>query len=151
MSESNSTTFNFWWTTSKSGGTIFGWFLAITGVIVFFIGWGDEGRGLSYFNSDDFSFVIESFFKILVFYVAINLVAWYFIVNIGRYVYSCINRTDAVQAMQETRREKTELETLRRRKELKELREEFGDEPAADSGVPDARKVSSEESGNDMG
>ncbi len=136
MSEQEPNQFNFWWTTSKSGGTIFGWFLAITGVIVFFIGWGDEGLRLDYFNSDDTGFLVESLVKILLFYVAIDVVAWYFIVNIGRFAYYGINRTETVQTILETRREKAELESLRRRKELKELRKELGEEPASKGTEP---------------
>lgn len=149
MSEQNPNQLNFWWPTSETGGKVMGWALAVVAVGQFINGCNGE-RLMRQFKSD-FGTPGESIVKIVLFYSLVGVVVWYFIFNIGRYVYSCINRTEAVQAMQETRREKTELETLRRRKELKELREEFGDEPVADSGVPDARNVSSEESGNDKG
>ena len=138
MSEQNPNQFNFWWPTSKTGSKVMGWFLALATVAQFINGCNAER--LPRHNWDG-----EIVFEILVGYVAIGVVAWYFLINIGRFVYSCINRTEAVQTMQETRREKAELETLRRRKELKELRQELGDEPVADSGVPEARKLSSDD------
>lgn len=120
MSDQEPASFNFWWPTSETGGKVMLWVLGIIGFLAFIKGCIDEGLGPQSRP--------EVMFSVLFFYVAVNAVGWYFIFNIGRFVYFRINRSETVQTMQETRREKAELEALRRRSEIKKLKEELGDD-----------------------
>lgn len=98
------------------------WVLGIIGVLVFIKIFIDEGF------YDDPTETITYVPEILCFYIVPNIVGWYFIFNIGRFVYSRITRSETLQAMQETRREKAELVALRRRSEIKKLKEKIGDD-----------------------
>lgn len=126
MSEQEGTPFNFWWPTSEKRGNVMLWVMGIIGVLGFIKGCIDEGL------PDDFDSrygdPMETIVSICLSYVAVNIAGWYFIINIGRFVYSRVQRTEAIKTMQETRRERAELESLRRRSEIKKLRDELGDE-----------------------
>ncbi len=126
MSEQEPAPFNFWWPTSQAGEKVMLCLLGMIGVLMFIKGCIDEELGEQFDGGYDNPG--ETIIEILFFYVALNMVGWYFIFNIGRFVYSRISRSETVQAMQETRREKAELDALRRRSEIKKLKEELGDD-----------------------
>ena len=129
MPEQNPIRFNFWWATSETSSRVMGWVLAIFSVGLFVNGCNQERLIQRHWRGD---IVLE----ILIGDVLIGVVCYYVLINIGRFAYYGINRTEAVQAMQEARSEKAELESLRRRKELKELRKELGEEPASKGTEP---------------
>lgn len=129
--------FNFWWPMSDSGGKVMLGALAVIGVLAFIKGCIDEElpfliRVASVARSDNRESAFPSpdvtIAEIMFFYFFLNVVGWYFIFNIGRFVYSRIRRSETVQAMQETRHEKAELEALRRRREIEKLKKELGED-----------------------
>jgi hypothetical protein len=123
MSAQQPAPFAFWWPTSETGGKVMHWLLGVIGVLVFIKGCIDEELGYEIKSSGNPAGTIAS---ILFFYVALNIAGWYFIFNICRFVYHRINRSETAQTIRETRREKAELESLRRRREIKQLKDELG-------------------------
>lgn len=97
------------------------WVLIVIGLLLFVKGYNDAGWTPSHDRDP-----VRLFMLIFFFYVVIGVGSWYFIINIGRFVYSRIPRT--VHAMQQTRHEKAELKSLRRRSEIKKLKEELGED-----------------------
>lgn len=96
ITDAKSTRFNFWWPTSKTNGMIMLWVLVIIGVLLLLKGYYDENtrranwRGRYGLSPRD---TFELFFSILFFYSVVGVVAWCFIINIGRYAYHTIVRT----------------------------------------------------------
>ncbi len=68
----------------------------------------------------------ETFVEILFFNVFLNVVGWFFVFNIGRFVHYFVTRSDTIRTFKATRNEKAELEALQRRLAIKELREKLG-------------------------
>lgn len=126
VSEQEPAPFNFWWPTSETGGKVMLWVLGIIGPLVFIKGCMDTELGYEF--RSEFGDPAGTIVSILFFYVALNVVGWYFIFNIGRFVYSLMRRSEIGRAM----REKRELEALRRRREIKQLRKELGDDDRED-------------------
>lgn len=118
VSEQESTPFNFWWPASEIGARVMLAVLGVIGLLALFKGLIDEG---------DSRGVAETIAKVLFFYCISNVVGWYLIFNIGRFVYSQVHRSDTVETVR-TMREKAELESLRRKVEIKQLREQLGDD-----------------------
>lgn len=114
--------FNFWWPTSRANGKVMFWFLSLVAVVCWIKGCNEVA---GYISSK-----IGQFYEVLILYFAVGVGSWYFIINVGRYAYSRIIRSETVQRRQETRGEKEELDSLRRRIEIKRLKEELGDDDA---------------------
>lgn len=127
----NSEQFDFWWTTSKTISVVMRWVLLTIGVLLFIKGCDDE-KLIYYFRYRGWAFAVGITMEILFTYVFFGIVGWYFIINIGRFVYHTINRTIDVPAKQETKREIEELEALRRRAEIKKLKKELGEDNSDD-------------------
>jgi hypothetical protein len=125
MSSQQPLSFYFWWPTSVAGGKVMRWWLGVVGIFGFIKGCIDDGLVYEIKYREP-SGVIAS---ILFFYVALNIAGWYFIINICRFVNHRINQSVMVQTMRETRHEKAELESLRRRREIKQLKDELGTDP----------------------
>lgn len=117
MSEKEPVPFDFWIPTSELGTKVMIWSLCIIGVLLFIKGWSDE----------------ETMEEILFFDVGLGVGGWYIIFNIGRFAYSQMSRTETVTTMREAHREKAELEALRRRKEIQQLKAELGDNDKDDA------------------
>ena len=122
MPEQQPAPLNFWWPTSPTAGKVMLWLLGVIGLLVFIKGGIDENLGWEIESGKDPAGTIAS---ILFFYVALNLARWYFICNICRFVYHRINRSETIQTMHEARREKAELESLRRKREIRQLKDEL--------------------------
>lgn len=138
MSDQERTAFNFWWPTSEIGGMAMSWALVVVGVLSFIKGSIDEELLHCLDSDEEICSVAETagnVFQILLFYSLPNSVGWYFIFNIGRFVFnkvrlafSRIRRSKTVRTMWQTRREESEVKALRRKLELKQLREQLGDD-----------------------
>ena len=120
MSEREPTSFSFWWPTSDAGGFVMDLALCGVGITSFMVGVHYEGWSIS---SPRF---LEQAIVVLFLYVAVNVIGWYFIFNLGRFVNSSI-RGETLRAMKEAHDEKNELNTLRRRAEILKLKKELGD------------------------
>ncbi len=126
MSGQEPSSFNFWWPTSETGKKVMFYGMYLIGFLLFIKGCDDENLGSKFrFGVEN---GVESVISILFFHVALGVVGWYFIINFSRLAYTHINDTETMKEMKETRHEKAELEALRRRKEIKKLKEELGDD-----------------------
>ena len=127
MSEQEPTPFNFWWPTSVTGDKVMSLALIVIGFLVLIGGCIYEELG--YEVRSEYGNPGEAILMILFFYVAPAVVGWYFIINIGRFIYDRATRSsEPIRAMRETRREKAELKVLRRRSEIKKLKKELGED-----------------------
>ena len=120
MSEKKPTPFRFGWPTSEIGSRVMGWLLAVTGVLLFVKGCIDR-------RLPDYNWRADRVAEVVILYVGFGLFSWWLIFNVFRLVYSHVMSNESIRKKQETRDEKAELEALRRRSEIKKLKEELGD------------------------
>ena len=118
MPEQEPQQYNFWWPTSEKGDMSMRFALLILGVIGLIMALVDLGPGGSSFGV----------MLAIIFGGGANVVGWYVLITLGRFVYTRINQSRISPA----RREKAELVSLRRKVEIKKLREELGEDDAGE-------------------